>query len=169
MRMRVEQRPEAGPGPDAEGCCPRALWGWSPPSLPADTPLKRRVDRILPRTGLACLLYYAGVIGLLNLAPVLATRGQLAVDGLAALAAGAWCGVNFWRCRHAHCALSGAGWLGLALLAFAETAAGRSWIGGDEQVVFLAVLVVALAFEGIWAAVRGTNALTPPMRGVGSR
>jgi hypothetical protein len=43
------------------------------------------------------------VIALLVTAPNLPLRGELAMDGLAALAAGAWCGLNFWRCRLARC------------------------------------------------------------------
>ncbi|MEA2504692.1 MAG: hypothetical protein QOG36_1735, partial [Actinomycetota bacterium] len=33
-------------------------------------------------------------------------------DGLAGLAAGTWCGLNFWRCRQAHCLVTFAegGW-----------------------------------------------------------
>jgi hypothetical protein len=30
---------------------------------------------------------------------------------LAALAAGTWCGLNFWRCRQAYRLVSAAGWL----------------------------------------------------------
>ena len=53
--------------PEAEGQAPghRALFGWSPPDLPADTTLKRRADRLLPRTGIpgvlaASLLFECG-------------------------------------------------------------------------------------------------------------
>lgn len=148
----------------ASSCVPRAFWGWSPPPLAADTPQKRRVDRLLPRTGLPLLLYFATVIGLLKLAPLLPRPLELAVDGAAALAAGGWCGLNFWRCRHAHCLISGAGWLGLSLLAFVEAGLGRSLIGGDEQLVFLGVLVVALVVECAWYLATGTNALTTGAR-----
>src|SRR5262249_38149974 len=72
----------------------RALFGWSPPDLPADTALKRRADRLLPRTGVPAALYCAAVAGLLILAPNLPERGNLAIDGLAALAAGGSCAVN---------------------------------------------------------------------------
>ena len=70
--------------PEAEGQAPghRALFGWSPPDLPADTTLKRRADRLLPRTGIPAVLYCAVVVGLLFLAPNLPERGNLAVDGL---------------------------------------------------------------------------------------
>lgn len=149
------------------GKCANALWGWSPPDQPADTPLKRRFDRMLPRTGLAAVACFAAVLGLLSLAPHLPLRAGLAADGLAALAGGAWCGLNFWRCRHAHCAVTGAGWLALSLLAFTEADIGHSVIAGDEQPVFLAVLAAALIFEAAWSCVRGTNAVTlraaPPL------
>src|SRR5580692_4441304 len=114
-------------GREARG---RALWGWSPPDLPAD---KRRIDRFMPRSGIPAVLYYAAVAGLLGLAAHLPERAALATDGAAALAAGAWCALNFWRCRHAHCAISSTGWLALSVLAFTGAALGRSLIGGDEQ------------------------------------
>ena len=56
------------------------------------------VDRILPSTGVPVTLYYTAVIALLIVAPYLSKRAELAVEGLAALAAGAWCSANFWRC-----------------------------------------------------------------------
>ena len=98
---------------------------------------------------------------MLGIAPHLPVRAELTVDGLAALAAGAWCAVNFWRCRHAHCVIDAVGWTGLAVLAFAEAGLGRSVIGGYEQAVFAGVLVVALAFEGVWWLARSTNAVVP--------
>jgi hypothetical protein len=136
-----------------------ALFGWSPPDLPADTALKRRADRLLPRTGIPAALYCAAVVGLLFLAPNLPERVNLAVDGLAALAAGAWCGVNLWRCRHAHCVVTSTGWLALSVVAFAGAALGHSLIGGYEQPVFLAVLAASVLFEYGWSRARGTNAL----------
>src|SRR5262249_56227219 len=96
------------------------LLGCPPRALPADTVLKRRADRLLPRTGWAAVLYCAVVIALLNLAPHLPERGNLAVDGLAALAAAAWCGLNFWRGRHAHCILTSTGSAALSLLALTD-------------------------------------------------
>jgi hypothetical protein len=144
----------------AGACCgPRALCGWSPPALPADSARKRRVDRAL-RSGVAPFAFFGAVIALLVTAPNLPLRGELAMDDLAALAAGAWCGLNFWRCRHAHCAITAAGWFPLSAFVFIEAGIGRSLIARNEQLVFLAVLGVALAFEGIWYLVRGTNALT---------
>jgi len=137
----------------------RALWGWSPPDLAADTPAKRRIDRVLPRSGMPAVACYAAVIGLLILAPHLPVHAGLAADGLAALAGGAWCGLNFWRCRHAHCAVTSTGWLALSIVAFTGAGLGHSVIGGYEQPVFLAVLGAALGFEAVWRCVRGTSAL----------
>ncbi len=140
-------------------CSTRALWGWSPPSLPADSARKRLVDRVLPRTGAPLALFYLAVFALLGLAPSMPKSGELALDGLAALAAGAWCGANFWRSRHAHCLVTGVGWLALSGFAFGEAILGYSLIHGDEQLVFLAVLVLGLGFEGAWYRLRGTNAV----------
>ena len=158
----AQRQPAAG----VAGCCgPRALWGWSPAPYPAETPWARRVDRFFPRTGLPCLLYIVAIVGLLSLAANLAVQGQLAVEGIAFLGAGAWCALNFWRCRHAHCLVSGVGWLGLSLMTFFEAGLGHSVIGGDEQLVFLAVLVIAAVFEGVWYLGNGTNAMTSGLRG----
>lgn len=147
------------------GASPRALYGWSPPRLPADTPAKRRVDRLLPATGIPMTLYFAAVIGLLLLAPSLPRRADLAVDGLAALGAAAWCGANFWRCRHAHCVVTATGWFALSMFSFVEAGLGRSFIAGNEQPVFLAILILGVLFEGGWTLVRGTNAFTPRREG----
>jgi hypothetical protein len=137
---------------------PRALCGWSPPSLPANSPLKQRVDRFV-RGNVAAISILVAVIALLNLAPHLPRRGDLAVDGVAALIGGGWCTLNFWRCRHAHCLITGPAWLALSLFAFAEAGLGNSLIGGYEQPVFVAVLGIALAFEVIWQVTRHTNAV----------
>lgn len=131
--------------------------GWSPPALPADTPGKRIVDRVL--RGPAAL-YFAVVIALLVAASLLPVRGELAMEGGAALIAGAWCAVNFWRCRHAHCVVTGGGWLALSAFLFAEAGLGRSLIGGTEQLVFLGILVAGLAFEGVWYLLRGSTQVT---------
>jgi hypothetical protein len=121
--------------------------------------LKRLVDRTL-RTGVGPFVFFGAVIALLVIAPTLPERWDLAMDGLAALAGGAWCGLNLWRCRHAHCVVTAAGWLALSGLIFVEAGMGRSLIAGDEQLVFLAVLGIALAFEFAWYLARGTNALS---------
>lgn len=112
-------------------------------------------------------LYFAAVIALFGLASVLTGRAYLAVDGLAAVAAAAWCGANFWRCRHAHCVVTATGWSALGAFCFVEAGLGHSLIAGDEQPLFLAVLVLGLIFEGGWVLRRGTNACTK--QGAGGR
>src|SRR5262245_43576323 len=146
----------------APSCCgPRALFGWSPPALPADTTLKRRVDALMPRTGLPLLVFYAAVIVLLNVGLVLPRRLDLVAVGVASLAAGAWCTVNFWRCRHAHCLITGPGWLALAGFTFLEAGLGRRLIPGDEGVIFLGVLAAGLLWECVWYVAYGTRAIAP--------
>jgi len=94
-----------------------------------------------------------------SVAPHLPNRERLGADAVAFLAAGGWCALNFWRCRHAHCALSGADWLALGVLALAEAGLGHSLIGGYEQPAFLGVLVIAVIFECAWYLQHGTNAM----------
>jgi hypothetical protein len=142
-------------------CTPPSLWGWSPPPLPTESAMARRVDRFLPRTGLPCLFFLLAVVALLNLAPHLPARGQLGVEGIAFAAAGGWCALNFWRCRQAHCLISGFGWLALSVLTFIETGIGHSVIGGNEEPAFLGVLAIALVFEGAWYLAHRTNAVGP--------
>jgi hypothetical protein len=60
--------------------------------------------------------------------------------------------------------VSGAGWLSLGVFSIVETVLGHSVIGGNEQPVFLGVLVAALAFEAIWCLTHGTNAMGPTSR-----
>src|SRR5260370_6582092 len=59
----------------ATSCCgPRALFGWSPPALPADTALKRRVDALLPPTRVPPVALYPVIIVLLDIRPPLPPR-----------------------------------------------------------------------------------------------
>ena len=146
---------------DGTGCStPRALCGWSPPPTAADTPLKRAADKFMPRTGISVLIYFGAVVGLMAAAPAVSKRGELAVDAVTALAGAMWCGLNFWRCGHAHCLVAAAGWSALAVFDFIEAGMGRSLIHGDEQLVFLGVLALGLLFEGGWYRARGSNAVT---------
>lgn len=135
----------------------RGLYGWSPPRLPADTPAKRWVDRVLPTAAVPVTVYFAAMVGLLALAGSLPDRPGLVIDGIAAVSGGLWCSGNFWRCRHAHCIVTGVGWLALAAFIFVEAGIGHSLISGFEQTLLLAVLVAGLLFEAYWKARHGTN------------
>lgn len=139
----------------------RALCGWSPADLPADTAWKRRVDRYVPRTGVGVALYFLAIVVALNVSGLLPRRPELVVVGLSAAAAGVWCAINFWRCRHAHCIVGGVAWPALAAFCFVEAGLGRTLVGGDEGLVFVAILVAAIALEAVWVCGRGTNAIGP--------
>jgi len=161
QRRAAGTHPAAGSGRGTSCCVPRSQRAWSPPLLPANTPIKRRVDHIRPRAGLPAVAYFAAVIGLLGLAQILPAPAYLVVDAVAFFAGGSWCALNFWRSRQAHCLLTGSGWLLLALFAAAEAGLGRSLIGGDEQLVFLGILAIGLIFEGAWYLVHRDIAVTP--------
>ena len=131
----------------------------SPPRRPADTASKHLVDLVLP-TGAAERVYFVVVAALVIAAPFLPTRPGLAVGALAAVAGSVWCLANFWRCREAHCVITGAGWGGLFALQIVELGIGRSLIHGAESSAFVGILVIGLLFECCWQVAFGTNALT---------
>jgi hypothetical protein len=147
-------RPTESTGPP----CRRALCGWSPAALTADTPAKGFADRVLT-SAWSWVAAVVAITALFNLAPHLSTRAGLAVDGGAMLLGGTLCSANFWRCRHAHCLITGPGWLALAAFVFVEAGIGHSLIRGWEQPAFLAMLALSLLFEWTWSARRGSNAI----------
>lgn len=93
------------------------------------------------------------------LATGLPLRWELAMDALASLMGGTWCAVNFWRCRHAHCLVTGLGWLALGGLSLAEVGIDRSLIGGYEEGAFYGVLAVGILFEWLWVKTHGSHAM----------
>ena len=97
-------------------------------------------------------------------APHLPIRAGLALGAITTLAASTYCLLHFWRCREAHCIVSGAGWAPLALFEVVELGLGRSLIDRAEGLVFLIVLVIAFAFEALWRARYGANAVTSDAR-----
>jgi hypothetical protein len=131
----------------------------SPPRLPSDTRFKQLADHLLP-TGRAQWVFFGLVWVALALRPNLGVRPGLMLAAVATFAGASWCIVNFWRCREAHCAVSGPGWAMLGALVVAEAVVGRSLVGGTESILFIAVLIVAYCFEFAWRARHGTNALT---------
>lgn len=130
----------------------------SPPPMAADTRSKRLADRVL-LTGRGRWVFFAAVAVAVSVAPTLARAPGLALDLVATAAASAWCLVNFWRCREAHCIVTGTGWAALAVLIAIELAAGRSFVLGSEGLVFLAILIAGVGFEVMWRLRHGTNAL----------
>ncbi len=105
------------------------------------------------------VLFWGGFIAAVNLAPHLPVRDDLLVTAIATLIGGGWCSLNFWRCRHAHCLVTGGGWLALSLFSFAEAGLGRSLVSGREPLAQDAVLAAALLFEALWAWARGSKAV----------
>jgi hypothetical protein len=130
----------------------------SPPPMAADTRAKRIADRVLP-TGRSQWVFFAAVAIAIAAAPSLSREAGLALDLVATVAASAWCLVNFWRCREAHCIVTGTGWAALAILIAIELVVGRSYVLGSEGLVFLAILLVGVGFEALWRLRHGTNAL----------
>ena len=96
----------AAAGTPPNCCNPVALFGWPPLLRPADTAVKRRVDRVLPSSGLPLIIFFAAVIARLNAGVLLPARVGLAAAGLAAATAGSWCSRRYWRtppralCQH---------------------------------------------------------------------
>jgi hypothetical protein len=115
---------------------------------------------VLPRGGAACAFFVAVAV-LMGLASRLPLRADLTVAGIAIGAAGAWCSVNFWRCRHAHCVVTGADWLMLAGIDLAGAVLGLNPLGGFGGVAFLAVLATGVLFELGWSLRTGSHAITP--------
>lgn len=134
-------------------CCDAVMC--SPPSLPGDSAATRVVDHVLPRGGWRCVFFVAVAVGL--------SVPNLLVGTVVTLAASAYCLLNFWRCREAHCIVSGTGWAVLSVFEVVEVARGHSLIHGDESLVFLVILALAIAFEVFWRVRHGTNAVKLPV------
>lgn len=136
---------------------------WQPqPLLPADTLAKRMADRLLlrgllPRQTYVALTAFA-VAGTV-LASLLPTRPGLVGYAGTAFVVGVYCSLNVWRCRAAHCLVTGPGYLLYGALASVEAGLGRSLVGGYEGPIFLALFAVAVLFEAGWRIRRGTSVL----------
>ena len=134
-------------------CCDAVMC--APPSLPGASHARRIVDRILPKGAWRCAFFVAVALGL--------SVPSLLVGALITLVASTYCLLNFWRCREAHCIVSGTGWAALALFELIEFVRGHSVTHGDESLVFLVILALAITFEVYWRVRHGTNAVTLSM------
>ncbi len=124
-RTQCQESSMSGDVRDGEVRPSRIPLACSPPRLAADTPAKRLADRVLPK-GVGQWIYFALVAVGAGVVPgLLPLRPSLGVALAATVAASWWCLVNFWRCREAHCMVSGIGWAGLAALEIVEVALGR--------------------------------------------
>lgn len=130
----------------------------SPPRLKADTGPKRAIDRILPTGVWRCAFFVVIAVGISAAGRAPATPG-LAIGAATTFVASGYCLLNFWRCREAHCVVSGSGWAALGLFETAEIPLRHSLIDRNEGAIFVAILVIALTFEAYWRRRHGTNAL----------
>lgn len=145
---------------DGQPCC------GNPIRRPESVSEETGIAAYLPFSNVPPVLYFGAVVLALMLAPHLAKRGELLTDGVAFIAGAAWCGINARRGGHAHCLITSVGWVLLGAGVFAEAWLGRSLIQGDEQLVFVGILIAGLAFECLWYSVTGSNRLRrPPSRG----
>jgi hypothetical protein len=90
-------------------------------------------------------------LGVFFLAGALGGRVGVAVAGGYLVFFSAYCLLNFWVCREAHCALTGPGFGVIGLLGVVAAlwpGSGMSWYRVNvEAFAFLAVLAVGFAFE----------------------
>lgn len=133
-----------------------------PPSLPVTSRRHRLADRFRSRVD------SIGTTGVLAVVFVVALGASLLPGHISVwigttvyLAVGLYCSVNFWRCREAHCIITGIGFtlLGLALLV--EALGIHTVIGEYNGPIALGVLALAMAFEAVWRARHGTKAVGP--------
>jgi hypothetical protein len=135
--------------------------GWSrPPRLPGASRWHRSADRFLSGVQSICKMgLLAVVLGAFFVASLLPDRIGVWIAVVLYLAVGLYCSVNFWRCREAHCVITGAGFTLLGLGLLAEALGVHTPIGEYNGQILLGVLVVALAFEAVVRARNGTNAV----------
>ncbi|MGC1185168.1 MAG: hypothetical protein WBA31_08470 [Candidatus Dormiibacterota bacterium] len=131
-------------------CCDAVMC--SPPALVSESRTTEIVDRILPKGAWRCVFFVAVAMGV--------GGPNLLVGAVTTLAASTYCILNFWRCREAHCIVSGIGWAALATFEFVEVGYGRSLIRGSESLAFLVILGLAISFEVFWHVRHGTNAVS---------
>ncbi len=86
-------------------------------------------------------------------------RARLAIASTAVTVIGAYCLLNFLRCRETHCGVTGPGFLLTAALGFAAALApgpALSWYRtGTEAIVFLVILAAGYRLEQAVAARTG--------------
>lgn len=130
-----------------------------PPPLAQTRPWHRSSDRFLERSRplivpvFVALGFFASVA-----ADQMPARPALLPAAAFFTLVGGWCGLNFARCREAHCVVTGAGYSGLAVAAFAAFILDQHWTG-PLWAASLAVLAVAVVFQASWAAWRGSTAI----------
>lgn len=129
-----------------------------PVALPATTRWHRGADRLLRA------VYALGTVGLVAVvlagflvAALLPESVGIWLAGILYLAVGGYCSLNFWRCREAHCIVTGIGFTVLGLAVLAAAVGARTVVFEHEGSVLLGVLAAAIAFEAAWRWRHGSN------------
>ena len=84
--------------------------------------------------------------------------GGLLVEAAFFVVAGTYRLANFARCREAHCVVTGIGWPVLTIASVVGVLAERD-IRAGTWLAFLVIALVGYAFEAVWKAGHGSNAL----------
>jgi len=116
-------------------------------------------DRFLVVTRPA-IIPAAVVLGVLagQIADALPSRYAMLPAMVYFLALGGWCGLNFARCREAHCLITGAGFGALAIAALVAVGLDRHWYN-LLSLMIAPVLVAGFVFEAAWTHRYRQNAL----------
>lgn len=137
-------------------------WWSHPPSLPATSRGRRGADKALRSVDSSGRLGLLALVLAFVLAFVLPDGIGIWFAGVLYLAVGLYCSVNFWRCREAHCVITGGGFTVLGLAVLAAAVGMPTVIAAYASPIVLGILVLAVAFETTWRARYGTKAVHLP-------
>lgn len=118
------------------------------PTPPARTGWQRRADSYRNLAGPVFRLPM-GVLVALGVAlgaSRLPVGAGMVLDAAFFLAIGLYCTANFWRCREAHCLVTGAGWTLIGVTAVAGTVGDHGW-HEPLWMSFLVIWVAGFVFE----------------------
>lgn len=131
-----------------------------PPALPASTRWHRIADRFLRGVyALGNMGLLAVLLGGFFIASLLPDHLGVWLAAALYLAVGLYCSVNFWRCREAHCVVTGIGFTTLGISLLLAAAGVPTFISEHDGQILLGTLVLAVGFEAVWRALHGTNAV----------
>jgi hypothetical protein len=117
----------------------------------------RYIELVSPFLRGCCVFLVVGGVAVVSLRS--GPEAGLAVTAAYLTVHSTYCLTNFLRCREVHCIVTGVGWLVLAAVAVWGALAGED-IRRTVWDAFLAVTIGGFAFELVWKAIRGSNALT---------
>jgi len=132
----------------------------APPASPPGSGLERALDAYTNVTApfLRGCYVFVTVAAAAAASSLLGPVVGLLLEAAFLLVAGTYCLANFFRCREAHCIVTGVGWSALAIASLSAAVAGRD-IRSTAWIAFLAIAVTGHGFEAIWKLAHGSNAL----------